>query len=287
MPKVQLSSSGSFSADRFYYFGPIDGVLAVEKLLKGSPTVMVQMHSGTNGFYPIKNRKYTSLFAFDPKNNDFSKLWEHKGGLCAAPNVWLFLSKNKQFLKELGNSEITSISSTGWESFFDKSVYPVYVNNNMLNLKTGDGFYTCSFGNIHCLPFKLKIQGKVANLMNLGDKSLHSDDDDIAWEYRECPCGVRLPICTEKICHNKNSFRPKLELAPLLEGQYKNWQAVKTDECINWFLSGNYPKKDLEIMKEYLGDGRIWNGVRYRTGVNKWASFWSEKEIDDSRIEIF
>jgi len=288
---VQLSSSGSSSNSRFYYFGPIEGIIQVENHLKKLPLVMIQMHAGPNDFYPIKNKIYSSLFAFDPSNPDFSKLWKwgekNKGGLCASPNVWLFLSKQKDFISGIRSSEIRRISTTSWEPFFDQNLFPVHVNDNMLNVKTGDGFYTCEHKSVHCLPLKLKIGDKAANLLNMGDKNLYNDDDEITWEYKSCSCGSRLPICIQKNCHNTNKFRPKLEIAKQLEGQYKNWQAVKTDECINLFLSGEYPKSDLGIIQEHLGECRVWSGVRYRTGVNKWASFWSDKEIQDSKVEVF
>ncbi len=280
-PTVQLGSTGSSSGLKLYNFGPIEGILAVENLLKKLPLIMLQMHSGASGFYPIRNKKYSYLFVFDHNNPDFSKLWQKKGfGLCAAPNIWLFLSKQKNFLSEVSNR----ISTTGWEPFFDKSLFPVIVNDNMLNLKTGDSFYTCDHGSVHCLPFKLKIGDKVVNLLN-SDKTLHDDDDIITWEYRKCQCGVRLPICVEKHCHTKNSFRPDLGLATLLQGQYKNWQAVKTLDSVNLFLSGNYPKEDLGVIRERLGECVVWENKRYRTGINKWASFWSSDSIQDNFIE--
>ncbi len=280
---VQLSSSGSSSSNRFYNFGPIDGVLEVEKVLKNSPLIMLQMHKGDNGFYTIKNRKYSALFAFNPLNYDFSKLWEKEGYLCAAPNVWLFLSKCKKFLS--GVSRFKSLSTTGWEPFFDSSLFPVHVNDNMLNLKTGDAFYTCPFNSVHCFPFKLKIGDKVANLMNLGDKTLHVDDDEIIWEYRSCLCGSRLPICISRNCHLKNTFRPIMDLCRL-QGHYRNWQAIKSSSGVNLFLSGDYPLEDFDFIQSCLGECKIYSGMRYKTGINKWASFWSG-EIDPFLIEEF
>ena len=188
---VQLASSGSFSYNRFYYFGPMEGVLAVERLLKGFPLTMLQMYDGPNEFQTIKNLKYDSLFAFNVDNPDFSLLWKKKPvNLCAAPNVWLFLSKDKYFFSEL---DVRSISTTGWDMFFDSSLFPVLVNDNMLNLKTGDGFFDCGY-NTHCLPFKLNIGGKVANLMNLADKILYENDDLIEFEYK------RLSVWNEVTC---------------------------------------------------------------------------------------
>ena len=96
---------------------------------------------------------------------------------------------------------------------------------------------------------------------------------------------MKLPVCISRDCHIKNLFRP-VNFASFLEGQYRNWQAIKTD-IVNLFINGDYPSSDIEVARKYLGEVKVFDGLRYKTGVNKWSSFWSVKELDEKMIEKF
>jgi hypothetical protein len=282
-----VSASRTFITNQLieYRFGPFDEriLTTVEGRLEEAKEdhVVVNVNPQQN----VVGRYYVAI-------NPFSEDWESSlfryfywnpsiRRLYAQPSCLIFLLRSQRIVDYLRDGGV-GVISTGEPMMFNRSLCSdIYLNDKMINWRSGLNFWTCRHGGSHWLPLFTRRSGRLYNLLNLADKSGIEEDDLHSLEPGDvCRCGVRSGK-VNVVSHYRNSpVRRSLadvqSLFNRLEGTYFNFQYIETTDgshLLYTALKGN----DESILREW-SDCRLWPGSfmkvgRKRPAIWKMSSF--------------
>lgn len=229
-----------------YTFGPIIVLPVIEYLLEKVPKDNT-FKLNTTLFSSIYKDDYVGIAPFK-KNwdvdliNYFCSLYVPKVNLYAAPNLYFYLVKSKVFQDFCGAGRIGTIVTTGEPAIFDKSLLKktnVFVNDTMINWKSGLNFYTCLANKKHFFPLFYWKGTRYYNLLNLWDRR-GIEIDDLFQAKKEaviCDCG-KPRIEFNFIPHYRNypktiNCKKLQEIIESAEEHYFNYQFVEINDRVS------------------------------------------------------
>lgn len=222
----------------------------------------------------------------------FATLTDQYGELTVLgkPNRFLYLNGLPGW-KELVEKYRLKLTSTGWEPFYSNSVF---VNDTMVNWKTGVNFYTCESGHKHCLPIFVRTSDGYVNLLNLKDKQVRAIDDEwLVGPQKVCDCGkpaidfVFTPHIDNTI-KNSRGIIYKCDMASQLTGSYRNLQFIQEGDTIIVAFCGNMTSNDVSIIERMFDEFAIKMkiGTVNRVGLHKFPSFWNGSSVSE-RVSMY
>jgi hypothetical protein len=243
---IKLSSGGTISQAAVYNFGnhPKFWLSKIERFIKNPKRLravnllmnrpVMNNHRFTGRLHDIGGYYYTHTLSLEHDNLSLNLL-EDFDLVCGEPKLLLYLLRDPDFLKLTH----LSISSTSYEPFFPRPT-GFYINDNMVDWKTGLNFYHCPYQVRHFLPiFAVGDDNYVYNLLNLSGERFPADDIfKIGTEIKHCLCG-RNYLDVEFFPHymyaivSKLGYFYDLQLPDQLVDQYKNLQFIKNGNQID------------------------------------------------------
>lgn len=222
-----------------YQFGPYPGMVkAIERILEQSAH---HVYCGINPYLDVNNQDIKLVRYLHPDHISRLIGLMRCGGhrpFSISPGCLLYLARCDEFIERyIKYFPGRAIITTGEPSLFDITALRkngIYVNNKMVNWKTGVNFFTCRYGVRHHLPIFAHRDGRYYNLLNLFNKDGYPVDDffEIVGPQYWCKCG-RLAIPFRFIPHIANCplldgqpyYRP--DLATKFVGHYYNYQIIQ------------------------------------------------------------
>jgi hypothetical protein len=271
-----------------YRFGPFDKWIftRVERHLEDATKeeyVVVNVNPSAN----VVKRNYVAI-------NPFSDDWglqligylRHEQRiryLYAQPSCLIFLLRNAEVVEFLKNVGI-GIISTGEPFPFDRSSYQdLYINNKMINWRSGLNFWTCRHGGTHWLPLFARRSGRLYNLLNLVDKSGVEEDDLFSiGASHKCSCGATSsPMSIISHVQNHPRERTTADVGRLLselKGVYFNLQYVEDRVGSHLLFTpiGRQLPEDLSVLKSW--GCRLWPNSFLKVG-RKRPVVWKMDEL--------
>jgi hypothetical protein len=281
----ELASNQSHSSNNKYFFSPLSQIGLIEGIFKKTNGELICHIFGNTNSTSDQTIKATNInfcdfsFVYNCKNPSFENLLKYHGSLRSNPQTWMYLSKEKSFLDFLKISKIDSLITTGWDADFPKKEFQKYVhiNDNMINWKTGECFFTCINNNKHTFPFFIKKGRQVANLLNMYEKKFYESDDYFELDYSPCECGLKWPTISRFESHINMKYKPKKTSLQNLVGQYLNFQIVcNKNKEVTYFMKTRdniIPKEDLNYLFDIYGKGDIYKNHRFVVGIDKTPFF--------------
>lgn len=203
---LKLYTNGTTTGtSRAYSFGPISSIPVLEKVIKTRGNAYrIWINSYSLSHVPdlidegnlINDITFNLKFNFDVTNlsalrNTIKQ--HHEVNLICKPATMLYLSGTQEFIDIVQEfkDRISVISTSDWEPFFKKKpLYPIPLNDNMIDWSSGINFYQCVKGHKHFLPTFVYQNNKVRNLLNLTSVNWKETDDLVNLDkVVSCECG--------------------------------------------------------------------------------------------------
>lgn len=257
-----------------YTFGPNGRqiVKAIETHLNGCGRTIF---FGFNAYHDIITENVISLrfgrAGLIPDLIDALKTKHDNRPVVIPPGCLLYLSKSDEFI-DLYSKHITHenrwIISTDDPAFVDLDIFRdrgIFVNDKMINWRTGLNFFTCTAGHKHFLPIFAREGNRYYNLLNPMGRRGHPVDDlfEITGSPTRCTCGL-MRIDFRFIPHVKSC--PRIDgqylydtaLAKRLKKQYYNYQIIQVGSNLHlYYVARDEPEdaglKFTRIHKGFIG----------------------------------
>ncbi len=312
----KLMSSGSTKQRKPYTFGPLESLIATERIIKkpdNHHTLYISLKQGkpvnlTHNagcvhdivFNLAVNKMEDNSKILMQIIQDYAKKTNGPIALMSRPNTFLYLFSSPLFSAFLiKNKElISSIISSDWDAFFKQKHLKqegIHINDNMISWQTGLNFYTCKQGEKHFLPIFHTEGGKTCNLLNLTTNKSVNDDDKFYFTGPtiKCECGLfRTPF--KFTAHWRYSLSESIvedfmAVPEQLQDRYINLQFVRNEQTLDvLFVKNNrldISNHDGNCIKELAEKHDLQVSFHPNKELTRGAKkpiFWhSEKEFKD------
>ena len=295
----EVTSNGSTGGNCHYQFAPHFGYwcYTIEKILRNYDIQVRIIHQPFNdesSFYinPCvdQDKKDNYNIKLDLSNiENIAKLTdiisslsqEHQISICSKPHSWLFLSTHEESLScfEQIAPYTKNLINEDWELWTKRNLYnKFFMNDQMIDWKTGLNFFTCHKGNKHFLPIFYSDGYRSSNLLNLAFDSVVHSDEFILGQRVLCSCGkFFLPLSFKS--HRNNYLDLPRNIIENLSGSYLNLQFILHDEKLYLMYTSQDKCDDFDQIRSMIGRNFIaQENVLYYVGTKRFP-FWVANNV--------
>lgn len=300
-----VKSNGSMSNSSYYNFGPDfeHWCPSIEKILRNCFVSLRISHDNIDTewnhyvrpFVFFRNGSYCAYLNMSSKRNlvqlneIIGNLYEKYGcpiSICGKPSSWLLVSTSPEIMDSLKSCKpfIKSLINEDWELWVKSNIRrQFYVNDQMIDWKSGLNFYTCEYNTKHFLPIFHFNKGHAVNLLNLKMSYVKLTDSwQLTGNEKICKCG-RKYIPFEFISHCKNNLPINKNIIEGFESSYSNLQFLKGNQ-IKVFYSCLGDFKDKDLIEKNVDRAVFVPNKRFYVGRKRY-NFWIEgNNIDYSDV---
>lgn len=276
---IYIRSNGTtFSTDVRYSIGPMFGFWcpAIEKHLRGFDIEVLFSYGSViddSSSYcrPMvgqgrdKNKYIISFDIMSEANRIdvlaiLSRLSERHNcrlSIAGVPTLWVLISTDSEIKNHIRTylPYIKSFINIDWESWVSESfLRDFFLNDQMIDWRTGLNFYTCAAGELHFLPiFHIGTDGLCSNLLNLSIMSEVSSDTWMDYGTILCKCNrVRRAI---KFCSKPDlNFDFPRHVINDFESGYLNLQFLRDDSGTKVLYKTSNQFRDQQLLYDIIGD---------------------------------
>jgi hypothetical protein len=212
----------------------------------------IEIHENPNGFYILLqdiSQNISFLIDFIEKKYNNKPFC-----IICRPEVIQELSCHNNFIDYLtNNKKIFGFANIDSSLLKRYNWSNIFLNDQMIDWKSGLNFYTCKYNAKHFLPiFGITKKNQIINLLNL--KSLIYSDDDYfrLKDMVKCKCG-KSALKFEFLSHHKNYLQKiDLDIANQLTSKYKYFQFIENSNNIDFYydLIGEMTDNDKTILEQ-------------------------------------
>lgn len=295
----QVKSNGSTGGNPYYQFAPHFGYWCstIEKILRNYDIQVRIIHQPFNDEssfyinpYVTKNKDDNYNILIDLSNIDnINKLtqiieplsYKHKVSICSKPHSWFFLSTHQESLScfEQLAPYTKNLVNEDWELWVKPNLYKsFFMNDQMIDWKTGLNFFTCPQGNKHFLPIFYSSESQSSNLINLAFDSVIHSDEFIIGDKTLCPCGkFFMPLSFKS--HRNNYLDIPRNIINSLSTGYLNFQFVLQDQQLYLMYTKKDKCDDLDKIRNVINrDFIVRENVLYYVGTKRFP-FWIANNV--------